>query len=213
LVKADVKVKVLSAARAVFTREGYKGATVSQILQEADIARGTFYKYYSNKREVFYEILSSLFKTLLESGREMLVEEPTPLESRMRDCLELSYRLFLDNRGVMVVYFREAFRADPGFYALWDDFERRMIALFADILSRGIRSGEFRQVDSGLVSRAMFLLFLQVPYWDILLGGITEIDVKAMADEMVRFVMDGITAGHKGSSDTGIGGIFKGHLG
>ncbi len=98
------------------------GTTVSHILKEADISRGTFYKYFPNKRQVLYEILASLFKTLLESSREMLAEEPTPLESRMRDSLELSYRLFLDNRGVMVVYFREAFRADPGFYALWDDF-------------------------------------------------------------------------------------------
>jgi AcrR family transcriptional regulator len=213
LARDDASVKVLSAARNVFSREGYRGTTVSHILKEAGISRGTFYKHFPNKRQVFYEILASIFHTLLESSREILTEELTTLESRMRRSLELSYRLFLDNRGIIVVYFREAFRIDPGFYALWDDFEKRIISLFAEILSKGIGSGEFRQVDPGLISRAMFLLFLQVPYWDILLGGIIEIDVEAMADEMVKFVMDGISAGTENTGENGIGGIFEGHLG
>lgn len=213
MAREEVEVRVLSAGRAVFSREGYRAATVSHILDEAGISRGTFYKYFANKRQVLYDIISRLFSTLLESGNEMLSEELTPLETRMRDSLETSYRLFLDNRGVIMVYFREAFRSDPGLYALWDDFERRMIALFADMLSKGISAGQFRQVDTVLISRAMFLLFLQVPYWDILLGGITEIDVEAMADDMVRFVMDGIHAERKGGYDSVVGGVFDGHLG
>jgi hypothetical protein len=40
----------------------------------------------------------------------------------------------------------------------------------------------------------MFMLFLQVPYWDILLGGMAEIDMASMADEMARFVTGGITS-------------------
>jgi AcrR family transcriptional regulator len=194
MARADARQKVLTAARAVFAREGYRSATVAHILVEAGIARGTFYRYFPNKREVFYEIISDMFKTLYDASREVLGGEELAVESRVRESLELSYRLFLENRGVIVVYFRQAFRADPGFYALWENFEKRMIALFSSVLERGMKEGVFRNVDTGLISRAIFQVFMQVPYWDILLGGISEIDVGAMADEMIGFVLRGIAA-------------------
>lgn len=193
--KADTKARVLLAAKSVFTRKGYKAASVSDILAEASVARGTFYNCFSNKRQVMLELVSGILKALYESSLDMLRGDgPSLLESKMRDSLEVSYRLFLDNRGVMTVYFREAFRSDPGFYAIWDDFEMRMIALFSEILELGVASGAFRELDRSLVSRAMFMLFLQVPYWDILLGGMAEIDVASMAGEMARFVTGGITS-------------------
>jgi hypothetical protein len=83
---------------------------------------------------------------------------------------------------------------DPGLYAIWDDFERRTLRLFAEVLDNGIDSGAFRVVDTALVSRAMFLLFLQVPFWDVLLGGLVEIDMGSLANEMVKFAMFGISA-------------------
>ena len=195
MAKADTKVRVLLAAKSVFSRMGYKAASVSDILVEANVARGTFYSCFPNKRQVMLELVTGVFKALYESSVDMLTgDDPALLESKMRDILEASYRLFLDNRGVITVYFREAFRSDPGFYAIWDDFERRMIALFSEILARGAAGGTFRELDRSLVSRAMFMLFLQVPYWDILLGGMAEIDMASMADEMARFVTSGITS-------------------
>jgi AcrR family transcriptional regulator len=213
LARVDIKAKVLQAARPVFARKGYRGATVSDILAEARISRGTFYKYFPNKRQVLFEIVSGIFRTLFESSQDMMsAEDPSLLTVTMRDSLELSYRLFLDNRGVIVVYFREAFRSDPGFYAIWDDFERRMLALFSDVLSRGRQAGVFREVDANLISRAMFMLFMQVPYWDLLLGGMAEIDLGAMADEIVAFVISGISAAASTDQATDLGGVFDGGL-
>ena len=214
MARIDVRRKVLSAARTVFSRKGYNAATVADILSEAGIARGTFYKYFPNKRQVLYEMISGLFNTLYVSSSNMLkVEEPDQFESRIRESLELSYRLFIDNRDVVAVYFREAFRADPGFYSLWDDFDRRMIALFSDVLSRGMETGKFRNVDKSLVSRAMFLLFLQVPYWDILISSNPAIDIEALAGEMVGFVINGLKAVPSRGRSEEIGGVFEGSLG
>lgn len=196
MARIDSKTRILTASKAVFAREGYRGATVSHILAEADVARGTFYKYFPNKRQVLFEVVSGIFRSLYDSVNDMLrFAEPEMLEQRMRDSLELSYRMFLENRGVIQVYFNEAFRLDPGLYAIWDDFDRRVLALFVDVLKRGIDAGALRQVDTALVSRAMFLLFMQMPYWDILLGGMVGIDIGSLSGEMVRFVMQGISIG------------------
>jgi len=194
LARRDTRSEVLSSAKSVFARKGYRGTTVSDILKDAGIARATFYKHFSNKRQVLFEIITGVFRALYEAVGDMLsVEDADLLVSNLRASLALSYRLFLDNRNVIRVYFQEPYRSDPTFYAIWDDFERRMLALFTEFLKRGVSDGIFRPVDTGLVSRAMFLVFLQVPYSDVLFGGMVEIDIDNLADEMVGFVMKGLS--------------------
>lgn len=206
MTRVDVRSKVLLEARSVFARKGYRATTVSDIIAEVKISRGTFYRYFPNKRQVLFEIVRGIFKTLHESSAELFAEyEHATVESRLRSYLEISYRLFLENRGAVRVYFGEALRADAGFYALWDDFERRMIADFSRIISAGVSAGVLRPVDERLIARAVFMIFLQVPYWDALLDGMSEIDVDAMADEMAAFVMRGVGAGSPVVSSAVIG--------
>lgn len=194
MARDDVKARILQASKVVFSRQGYKATTVADILAEAEIARGTFYRYFTNKRHAFYELVSELFKGIYETSKCML---PTggnlTLSNRIEDSFTQSYRLFVENRGVLLTYLREGLVSDPGLYALWDDFDRKMTALFAEVLECGLESGEFREVDNDLVSRAMLMLFLQVPYRDIMMGQRAEIDVEAMASQMVSFVLDGLT--------------------
>ncbi len=194
MARRDTRALVLSSAKSVFARKGYRGTTVSDILKDAGIARATFYKHFSNKRQVLFEIITGVFRALYEAVGDMLsVQDADLLVPNLRASLALSYRLFLHNRNVIRVYFQEPYRSDPTFYAIWDDFERRMLALFTEFLNRGVSDGIFRPVDTGLVSRAMFLVFLQVPYSDVLFGGMVEIDIDNLADEMVGFVLNGLS--------------------
>jgi AcrR family transcriptional regulator len=50
--KADTRRRLLEAARNVFYREGYYGATVDQIVAEAGASRPTFYLHFKDKEEV-----------------------------------------------------------------------------------------------------------------------------------------------------------------
>ncbi len=194
MARADVKARILKAARAVFSKQGYKDTTVSDILEEAQVARGTFYRYFANKRHVFYDLVSELFKGIYEASKSMIPSGDEEISGRIEYSFTQCYRLFIENRGVLMTYMSEGLAADPGLYALWDDFDRRMTALFADILARGEASGEFREVDNELVSRAMLMLFLQVPYRDIMMGQRVELDVEALASEMVNMLLCGLRA-------------------
>jgi AcrR family transcriptional regulator len=50
--KAHTRLRLLEAARNVFYREGYYGATVDQIVAEAGASRPTFYLHFKDKEEV-----------------------------------------------------------------------------------------------------------------------------------------------------------------
>ena len=194
LTRIDTRTKVLKAARSVFARKGYKATTVEDILTEAHVARGTFYRYFPNKRQVFLDLMAELLDGIYEAARPLATGEAESLSGLMHDSFEQCYRIFIDNRSILITFIREGLAADVRLCALWDDFDRRMNAVFAEVVARGASSGEFRPVDIELVSRAMMMLFLQVPYRDIMPGGRTQIDVDSLAGEMAGFVLEGLGA-------------------
>ena len=67
---------IVDASTRVFPRLGYHKATVEDIIQEANVARSTFYVYFSGKREIFDNIMGGLMEGMLstiESGVDSIV--------------------------------------------------------------------------------------------------------------------------------------------
>lgn len=54
----ETRQRILDAANAVFVRCGYGGASIDEILSEADISKGALYHHFSGKQEIFKEILA-----------------------------------------------------------------------------------------------------------------------------------------------------------
>ena len=192
----EIKARVISASRVVFSRSGYRGATVQEIIEEAGIARATFYKYFSGKRQVFSELINAFLKILYDTARDYMLTETDDVEvfiERISESLVLFYTLFLENRELMTVYFQEVFVHDPELSGIWDDFDRRMTLVFSKMLKEGIEKGTIRPMNTDLVASALLLIFLQVPYREIMGGRNVIIDVSSMAHEMARFAVEGLT--------------------
>lgn len=191
----DVRGKVMSAAKRVFPRKGYSATTVADIIGKAGIARATFYKYFPNKRQVFFELFMDMFKTLYENAGSMMMKESDSLEGwadRVRECLVLFFKFFMENREVVLLYQSEALSLDPRLFAVWDDFDRRMNALFSGALEKGIKRGVFRPVDVRVMATVLLMMFVQVPYRYCLNRRRSRIDVESMAAEIVMFAVEGL---------------------
>ena len=55
--KAANRAAILAAARAVFSAQGYGGATVRDVIRRTDLASGTFYNYFPDKEALFRAVL------------------------------------------------------------------------------------------------------------------------------------------------------------
>ena len=64
----SARTAVLAAARQIFADKGYHATSIDDIIEAADIARGTFYLYFESKRAIFDELLDELFTTLAGAG-------------------------------------------------------------------------------------------------------------------------------------------------
>jgi AcrR family transcriptional regulator len=57
--RALTRAKLLASAREVVAREGYEGASVDRIAEEAGFSKGAFYSNFSSKEEIFLELLET----------------------------------------------------------------------------------------------------------------------------------------------------------
>lgn len=62
----ETREKIVKAATKLFTEKGYHQTNALQIAAAADVATGTFYSYFNNKREVFAEIIERIFQNISE---------------------------------------------------------------------------------------------------------------------------------------------------
>lgn len=86
--------RILRAAEAVFSKKGYRQATLDEIVKIADTGKGTVYKYFNNKENLFYTLIHMKNEVLLDALRHS-VYEYTTFEDRFRHYFR-ALTLFLD---------------------------------------------------------------------------------------------------------------------
>jgi AcrR family transcriptional regulator len=100
--------RVLTAAKHLFDRKGYRDTTIDDITRRANIAHGTFYLYFHGKRDLLRELFDQAFTEF-----DAIVSTPfgaDQVEELLRKALETYQR----NRLMMRVL-REASAADAYF--------------------------------------------------------------------------------------------------
>ena len=88
--QAQTRQALLDAARDVFLRRGFAGASVEEITAEAGFTRGAFYSNFTSKDELFFELLDSqVFEYYREMARKrMAADEPTSLRATGEELAE-----------------------------------------------------------------------------------------------------------------------------
>ena len=78
--QAGAKERLVVAAADLFTEQGYDATTVAEIAERAGVTRGTFFRYFADKREVLVAGQETLSRLLAE-GISEAPAEATPLEA------------------------------------------------------------------------------------------------------------------------------------
>lgn len=58
------KQQIIDIAKEMFITRGFQSTHIGQVCEELDIARGTVYQYFSNKKEILYAILETVSETV-----------------------------------------------------------------------------------------------------------------------------------------------------
>lgn len=72
---SDRKLHVLRIAQRLFTEKGFATTSVQDIIEEANISKGTFYNYFRSKNECLVAILEHAYEEAIILRRELLIGE------------------------------------------------------------------------------------------------------------------------------------------
>src|SRR5687768_16751650 len=70
LAKQQTRAKVLAAGRRLFSEQGYEGATIRDIAAAAGMSTGAVFANFTDKSDLFREIMTADCEALVEAMRE-----------------------------------------------------------------------------------------------------------------------------------------------
>jgi AcrR family transcriptional regulator len=153
---SERKEQIMEVAARIFACKGYHRATISDIIHEADIARGTFYLYFSSKQQVF-ELLSNRFLESLKGGIEGidLESDVSPLD-QLQGNLARSIETVQRFRDVAAIMLGSHDAPDPVIRDKVDGFFAEVKELVATSIQTGQAMGLVRKVSPDLAARFTF---------------------------------------------------------
>lgn len=174
---------ILETALKVFAREGFAETDVQVIADLAKVGKGTIYRHFGNKRELFLATARHCVEQLGEFIREQVNEDPSAVKV-LRD-VALSYARYYELHPEAIeimIQERASFRDQVFPTHLMYRAETR--ADFETFLRAAMQRGELREVD--------------------------VVDVtNAFADLLYGTVVSGCLEGAKGSSLQRVGKAFE----
>jgi TetR/AcrR family fatty acid metabolism transcriptional regulator len=133
---------ILDAAVRVFAHKGFHTSRVGDIAEEAGVAHGLLYHYFSSKDEVLDTIFRDEWSDLLEEIDEIERSSDSALEQLQRVTTRL-LGSWLDRPDMIRVIVREIARS-PEVQARIGELVRPIEAI-QRIIARGQETGEFRK--------------------------------------------------------------------
>lgn len=134
--------QVQAAARLVFLRDGYAGASVDDIAREARVSKATLYSYFTDKRRMFCHIITDEMDHLAGEFR-LPVSRTGGVESALTDYLGDLVALHLGERHVLLA------RVCIGEAGRFPDIARRYHLLFRQVPMDTLRAFLDSRVDEG----------------------------------------------------------------
>jgi AcrR family transcriptional regulator len=185
----DKKSQILTAAEALFSQFGLRKATTDDIAKRARVSKATIYRYYSNKQEIFDDVVAFEVNQLLSAITEAVRIETTAL-LKLRSYL-LSKMGKMRELVILLQVTREAWSEQwPHGTELQDNILRRQESIVASILEFGNRSGELQVEDVELTAHLMVVALQSIEFrwvFDAL-----EMPLSVYVDHILEVIINGI---------------------
>jgi len=146
--------QILDAAVRVFARSGYHGSRVGDIAEEAGVAHGLLYHYFSSKEQVLQTVFRENWGELIERFRAVEAAAE-PAREKLAGIAKILLRTWRNDPDLVTVMVREVARSQQ----LQGQVEdvREAFAIVQRVIEEGQAAGDFRaDIDARLASWVVY---------------------------------------------------------
>jgi TetR/AcrR family transcriptional regulator, fatty acid metabolism regulator protein len=189
----DKRRQILDAAIKVFARQGFHSTRVSDIADEAGVAYGLVYHYFSSKEEVLNELFTERWSLLLAAIDEADSAGQSPRE-KLENVASFIIESYRHDPELMKVIIVEVTRAANSFGQTHLREIRRAYDSIARIVEEGQETGAFRSdIDPAFASMTFYGAIEQLlSGWIFDLIPASASDFPKAKDFVVATICDGL---------------------
>lgn len=158
--KAESRKRILEAARDVFFRNGFMSANLDEMAEKAGVAKGTLYRYFESKADLYVAVLTNNHEIFLEEMRAAGQEGETALE-RIRSIARFYFAHWMDHPDYFLIFWAVDNESVIG--ELPNDelekiseFWERNLNVIHDALVYGVERSEFVECDTWEVATMLW---------------------------------------------------------
>ena len=184
---------LVDAARDLFAAKGYHATTVDDITRAAGVAKGTFYLYFNEKREVYHDVIRGFMELIKDIGSSVGDTPTNPLDflTKAEQAAHELMTVFMENRELARLAYRESMGLDPklaeliaGFYSDIAEVEARNIQVAMDLgIMRSVHPTLVAYAHIGMVERVLLALIDHPEQFP---------DQQRVVREMIQLAFEGV---------------------
>jgi len=136
----------MQAAESLFRNRRFHEVTLDEIARKARVGKGTIYRYFKNKDDLFFQTASSGFDDLCELLRRKVPEKAPFRERLLSACAEIGkfYRRRRELIRMMQAEEGRLVRHRGNRREQWLADRKKLVSALAEILHQGAEEGEIR---------------------------------------------------------------------
>lgn len=191
--------ELLDAALSEFFEKGFAAARLEDIATRAGVSKGTIYRYFDSKEDVFEALVTAIPQANVEAMRAAASDTSIPADVLLERLLRAVAGIARDER---IMKFPRLVIGEAGrFPKLADTYKRevisRAVGILTSVIQRGIEEGCLRAVPAENAAYAAVAPLLFVAIWQTTFERIddTPFEAQAFADQHIDTFLRGMRRG------------------
>lgn len=187
------RAQILDVARQLFAQRGYHATSIQDLLDGADIARGTFYLHFDSKRAIFDELVDAFLDRIRSVVRvvDLSPQAPPPL-LQIQANLDRIFSVLQQNQDVTRITLLSAEGLDAECDAKMADFYGQVRELISHALTLGQKMGIVRSCDAHVVAQVALGGLKEVALQWIARRDTSEEELQGVGHEILLYSLHGL---------------------
>jgi len=157
--KPNTRQRIINTSIEIFANKGFGSTSIREIAKGAETTIPSIYYYFGSKEDLYSHVVRDVmgwFAASVAGGAN-----DNSIREQLLNMGKAKHRFIAQNPGVMRLLLREWNGGESSFNMMEEmgPFLSSSISGMAEMVSRGIASGEFREIDPMLAARFLLGVF------------------------------------------------------
>ncbi len=143
---SEKRPQILRAAEKLFASGRFHEITLDDICREAGVGKGTIYRYFEDKKDLYHQVILAGVDDLVESVRAIAEQEPEPPDG-LREVARSMAEFFRRRRPLFGLMHGEQIRGSMRKGKLrkhWHAKNEKIVDVVAGFIKQGMHRGVYR---------------------------------------------------------------------